>query len=349
MFARDFRANGAYELVLFDRLPPASRETLAALASERQFYGVLRSATLPLKSVDRDTALLFLTMRDAGPLPAYVTRDASPDAIARLVLDAILEVRDGDRFVSGPAAAPLFARRTQAPRGLSMAALQYAERLLLDDANVLAGRLYAFNTIPFAPRWRELPRAIDIADARGWQRSIRRDYWQTWIRSDAPREATTHKLYVSPRPEALAESFARIVEALRASGAAQFKCGTTVHGLLRPDKIVAYFPSFDALAHAASILTDALCGVPAQGVPFTAAIDDDALLSWGADPPRSSYAELTGAASWRYWLVHRLARGLVAARAAGHAEPSRFALERLALEGVDVERWVPSASIWSAA
>ena len=366
---RELRANPAYELCLFDRLPAEARKALAALADDPELYGVLRpraGSALATKSVDRDTALLFLTLREPGSLPSYAVRamgDGLARAVGRLVADAVLEIRAGDAFVSGAAADILLGSASHTPRGplgeLSIAALRYAEQLPIDDAPELASRLYAYNTVPITPRWRArlasaeaVRRFLGAArELRGWTpSSAANGYWQTWHRSSG--EASTHKLYISPSPEALATSFAAIVSALAASGTTQFKVGTTAHGLLRPDKIVAYYPSFDRLAAAAAVVEEALRGVPAQGVPFTAPVGADALLSWGADPPRSSSAALTGGGSWRYWLVHRLARGIVSCGTdnCGTDNPvgprSQFALDRLALEGVDVERWVPSASLW---
>ncbi len=164
----------------------------------------------------------------------------------------------------------------------------------------------------------------------------------------APEGSATWKLYVSPAPEALAASFGAVLEALAAGRAAQFKIGAGAGGLLRPDKIVAYFPDFERLAAAAEAVSSRLAGVPAQGVPFTSEIGGDGLLSWGMDPPVSERGAWGGRESWRLWLTHRLARALLAARAAETPEPWHFALERVRLEGVDTGSWTPAASLWSA-
>ena len=110
LLSRVLRANPAYELVLYDRLEPGVREALADLRKDPDFYGVLRpreGAGLGVKSVDRETALLFFTLREPGPLPGYFERVAGVEAgrvMARLVADSILEVERGGAFVSGPAA-----------------------------------------------------------------------------------------------------------------------------------------------------------------------------------------------------------------------------------------------------
>jgi len=138
----------------------------------------------------------------------------------------------------------------------------------------------------------------------------------------------------------------------------QWKIGADLAGLLRPDKIVAYFPDFDALARAAQILCERLDGLPAHGVPFTAEIGGGGLLSWGMDPPRDEALPWSGPESWRIWLANRLARALLDARAqTGTVEtdpaplnpplaPWRFAVERLRLEGVDTDSWTPGALVF---
>jgi hypothetical protein len=67
------------------------------------------------------------------------------------------------------------------------------------------------------------------------------------------------------------------------------------------------------------------------------------------DPPRSemilSWQEPE---SWRLWVVRRLAAAMIAAQADPRRSmpPGKFALERLRHEGVDVDGWTASLSIW---
>src|SRR6185295_16193880 len=103
VLGRELRANPHYELVLSDRLEPELRRSLADLEKDPGFYGVLRSRSgsgTSVKAVDRDTALLFLTLREPGPLPSYVRRipDAA-DTVARLVADGVLEIATEGGFV----------------------------------------------------------------------------------------------------------------------------------------------------------------------------------------------------------------------------------------------------------
>ena len=450
---RPLRANPAFELVLFDRLPEDERRLLAGLARDPEHYGVLRprrGSGLGLKAVDRETALLFLTLARPGPLPGYVRArlgDAAAAAtLARLVADGVLEIeREAGRFVSGAGAMPLLqaaaagapssgggARAaageaaasaagepgsggTPAPRGgrlveLSRAALRYGQELArtLPDADPLwlSLRLYGFNRLPLTPRWRRaLPgaeavvRHLGIAAGGPWRGLLERHwrrgpaagagerwlYWQPALarQPGAAPGGPGYKLYVSLAPEELAEGFGRVLDGLAAAGPPAFKVGAGAAGLLRCDKIVAYFDSFERLAEAAAALGERLAGAAAHGVPFSSEIAGDGLLSWGVDPPPAAAGQGPpwddSGASWRLWLTHRLARALIAGVAAaappprtrpvadegsagaeedssgrcrmastGHAamEPWRFALERLRLEGIDTDSWTPGGSLW---
>jgi hypothetical protein len=338
-------------------------------------------AGLSLKSVDRDTALLFLTLREPGPLPAYVrlmSGEGAARVVAQLVADGILEIARGDgEFVSGAAAFNLLWEAGGDARGgrladLSLAALRYGQSLALTDPMRLSLRLYGYNRRPLNPAWKRLLPDAGAVESylgigaggphrrlldRGWSRNGSSESWLSWRRRGVDRgghggrlaaAGATWKLYVSPSPEALADGFGRILEALAAARAPQFKIGADAAGLLRPDKMVAYFPNFERLASAAEALTERLAGTPAQGVPFTSEIAAGGLLSWGVDPPADSLRHWSGRESWRLWLTHRLAVALLAGKNAegSGVESWRFALERLRLEGVDTDSWTPGSMLF---
>jgi hypothetical protein len=246
----------------------------------------------------------------------------------------------------------------------------------VDDPLALAGRLYGYNAVPLTPRWHRLlgTDEADEADepAESWlgiapggpnRRRLDRHWralppspgWHHWtarapVRSGVSgvsgSSSPTWKLYVSPLPAALPESFGAVLDVLAAARPFQFKVGARAVGLLRPDKIVAYFDSFERLAEGAAAVGERLQGVPVQGVPFTAEIGGDGLVSWGVDPPAGERSPWGGRESWRFWLAHRLARALLAARSEPGPEPWRFALERLRLEGIDTDTWTPGALLW---
>lgn len=378
---RVFRAGTSFDLVLFDRLPPDEQAALVELASDPDFYGILRprqTTGATIKSVNRDTALLWLTMGTPGPLPFYVLSQ-DPESVNagvwQLVLDGVLETEHEGRFVSGPEAAKLLAAgRAVLARGTlvekSRAALRQADRLRTRDPAELAEWLYRQGTQPLSPGW--LARLPDPAavlefvgaapgtalrrriDAR-WETAAPEEPngWITWSsreRGTTNAGEATYKLYVSPRPEAMPQAFAAVAE-LPPERMLAFKIGENAAGLLRPDKMVLYFDSLEKLLAAASELERALPGVPAHGVPFSSQITADGLLSWGMDPPRQEWRlSWQDSESWRLWVVRRLALAMCAAGpATAGMSNSEFALERLRHEGVDVDDWKPATRLWRAA
>ncbi len=434
LLARPLRANPVYQLVLHDRLPPAERQWLAGVVRDPAHYGVLLPRAAGggirgggVKLVDRDAALLFLTLEHAaGPLPDYVRSGlgdtAAAAVVAQLVADGVLQIEGPSGcFVSGAPALALIAPRPgsqpaaeavgEAERGelpaapvpgrlaeLSRAALAYAQQLAEieeaggepaggpgagertggADAGRLAHFLYGYHRLPLTPSWQRRlasPEAvrrfwgIDGGGAwrapldRGWQErpaavSAGAPTWMHWRsrRAAAAADAAAvesparvYKLYVSLAPAALPEAFGAVLDGLAAAVAPELKLGANAAAVLRPDKMVAYFWTFEDLALAADRLTDRLAGVAAHGVPFTAEICGEGVLSWGVDPPAWAGGTLQweGRGSWRQWLTQRLAEALVGELARPCAMPAwRFAVERLRLEGVDTATWAPQERLW---
>ncbi len=157
---------------MFDRLEPALQSSLASLARDPSFYGVIlradrRAVAATAKAVDRESALLLLTLRTPGPIPAYARRLLGADAaktITGLVLDGVLEIESAGEFRSGPDAVSAMEGEAydgaiggvdDAPHGriaqLSIGALRHASMLPIDDVGVLAARLYRYNSLPLAP------------------------------------------------------------------------------------------------------------------------------------------------------------------------------------------------------
>jgi hypothetical protein len=158
-----------------------------------------------------------------------------------------------------------------------------------------------------------------------------------------PVGTTTYKLYLSPLPAHLRDAFRIWLAAITAGGAFHCKIGNDIRGLLRPDKMVAYFGDRAALEEAAQRIKSELCGCPAQGVPFTSDLDCGALMSWGSDPPSEEAVPVwLRRQSWRQWICNRLGAALAVAK--HHRCDSmpdwRFALTRLELDGVDLANWV---------
>jgi hypothetical protein len=236
---------------------------------------------------------------------------------------------------------------------LSLAALRMAASGLSEEPGVVAQWLYRFGTLPRGPAIdrdfgpdddpmavlgmtvggrarRLLETAYEATSLSGWY-----SFARTPIRVQF---AAACKLYVSPRPEALADAFPRVVDELVQSDVRSFKVGRGIEGLLRPDKVVAYFEDRAHLEAVAGALEWALRGCPAQGVPFTTEAGGNGLLSSGVDPPPGSTAT-----SWRSWVTKRLAASLTARRATPREDPVAVALADIRLAGVDPARWLPNA------
>lgn len=373
-----FRANPGYQLFLFDRLPPEQQDALRDLTKDPGLYGVLipkEDGARNTKSVCRDTALLLFALGQPGPLPAYVRTMLGENcnrAIAELVLDEVLQIEREGAFVCGSPAYDLIYNRRPAtetegtlPR-LTRAALEYGQALDIEDCGKISARLYFYNRVPVSAFWkRRFPGQDAVASYLGIESggAIRRHLEGRWVRlkptsesegwfqwqasADRAPEAgvrQVYKLYASPRPEFIREAFQVFVEVLTDSPAHHFKVGYDAAGLLRPDKMVAYFWNLETLRDAAKQIGARLSGCAAQGVPFTAALQDEGLLSWGIDPlPERGTLSWQERPSWRLWITNRLATALVAAKNSQNSglEPWRFALERLRLENVDTDTWTP--------
>lgn len=354
---------------------------LEQLGRDPDCYGVLRpreDGNLTVKALTPETALLLHTLQSPSTLPRYALNPRtgySDAAIARLVLDGVLEIEDDGKMFSGPQARRVLFG-ADAPRecqsrlaALSSEALEYAATLRMRDAGALSTRLYTFNRVPASQWWRRT-----IADAGGvaaylglneaesasalnrmWARAPSpgaSTFWISWdsLRASYADGGVTYKLYVSPSSDKLREAFLPIVKAVAKSGAFHFKVGHDVYGILRPDKMVAYFRDFTELQAAAVELLAELSGCPSHGVPFTAELGADGLISWGIDPPSQGIFEpWVGRESWRGRICNLLAGALVLAQSSGQGEScaTRFALDRIRLEGIDTDTWAPQAQfVW---
>jgi hypothetical protein len=367
-------------LVPLERITTTERSLLGEDVAGGSLYGILRprpGERLEPRAVSPDTALLFLTLAEPGPLPAYARAalgEAAADTVTRLVMDGVLEFEHRGEWVSaGSAAAVLAGRGPKGGRGrigeLSVAAVRYGQELGDLPEDLLALRLYAYGRRPVSPELRrQLPDETAVSEALGLAEdgSARRAldagwrevpaqagspaYWRSWRPrrpiGDMRGRRASYKLYISPSVGALPSAVAIAAEVLAAGPPAiAFKIGKDLPGICRPDKFVAYFDRLDDVQAAAEKFRDRLAGHPAHGVPFTAAITDDGLLSWGADPPAGVNG--SSSSSWRLWVARRLAEHLTSARCTSAGlEPWLFALERLRVGGVDVDTWIPTGDIW---
>lgn len=235
---------------------------------------------------------------------------------------------------------------------LSLAALRLAASGFSQDAELVARWLYRFGTVPrgaaierdFGPD--DDPMAVLGLTVGGRARRLLETAyepnslagWYSFARTAVPVQlAAACKLYVSPRPEALADAFPRIVDEIVRGDVRSFKVGRGIEGLLRPDKIILYFDDPAHMDNVARALERALYGCPVQGVPFSGEAGANGLLSSGVDPPPGS-----GAISWRAWVTKRLAASLTARRETPPDDRVAAALADIQSAGVN-EHWIPSA------
>ncbi|HEV8613381.1 MAG TPA: hypothetical protein VGQ73_07710, partial [Gemmatimonadales bacterium] len=228
------RISAGFSLTSFEQLPSTERNRLQRLDPHASWAAALVPTELGWRRVHLvgpETAALLAAFR----VPALPPASTDRRTITRLVLDGILEAEHGGKFLSGPAAHPLFFQRTAAsiPRGpiqaLSLAALRYAEALGISDPLVLAQRLYLYNTRPASPRWRaRLPDARAVAHflegsrtgrvRRAWRggrtrattSDAGRANWRIWDCRRARRPspgAPTFKLYLSPELDAVGDAW----------------------------------------------------------------------------------------------------------------------------------------------
>ena len=363
-----FRASSFVELKQLAELEAAQREPFAELESDPDFYGIFvprPPLTMNLKAVERQTAELFLSLAT----PARLDLDDADYAgdVIDLVLDGFLEIESEDDFVCGADAFPILCtpvvplETRDAAARLSRDALLHAQDLESSDAQELTLALYLYNRIPLTPFWKSrfpnrdaILAHLGATHLAGHWTASKHDHWLSWSSRMTSRDdsAVTYKLYVSPRPERIRDAFDAVLRVLSEVPETAFKIGDSAAGLLRPDKLVLYFTTREQLDEVADALRRELSGCDAHGVPFTAGIDDDGLLSWGIDPPESDRPlRWLDSESWRFWIAQRLGAALSVAMLARNAtiEPWRFAIERVRRAGVDVDTWTPSPQLWSRA
>jgi hypothetical protein len=366
LFDETFRASPRFELKRLDELTPEQRGPLEELERDGDFYGLLiprQPSAANIKSVTRDAADLFCRL--AAPSKIEIDSVAAEELID-FVLDGVIEIFSEGDFVSGADALPIVcgAPANGDRAGVSYDALRYAADLEESDAGTLTTALYLYNRIPLSPFWKSrFPNRdavlahIGASTATAWH-ILPEEQSNGWIafharaRRVASAGVPTYKLYVSPRPENIRDAFEAVAGVLAPRGI-DFKIGRDAAGLLRPDKLMIYAAVREEIDEIAAALLARLAGCPAHGVPFTAPIGDDALLSWGLDPPDSERAlSWLGRESWRLWLAGKLGTAIAFAKTLSSrrsVEPWRFAVERVRRLGVDVDRWTPGEALWRSA
>ncbi|MFF2287221.1 hypothetical protein [Peribacillus butanolivorans] len=379
-----FRSNPNYGVAMLEQLPPQIKQLFPHLENEQNHYAILyplNSFQLDLKSICKNTELLFYSLQQPSILPSSLKLmfgDNLPESIAKMVLDGILEIQNNGSFISGTAAYPLLYESifeeemdSLIPR-LSIDALKYADSLEGADYNTLISRMYFYNRIPNSPEWKKIyPSSDSVLKTLGleegesfqsrfdqkWSYHKQKPIQSGWLSFSAKKKQASQtknqskfKLYISPFPEPrlIQEVFQATTDVLGDMDVQNFKIGQDVIGLLRPDKMVAYFSNFEDCEEAALRIRQKINGTPAHGVPFTADFSNDGLLSWGMDPPTNTLQ--WGRSSWRLWIVSQLATSLLETKLyrATNVKPWKYALERLQTIGIDPSTWVPPHHLFTS-
>ncbi len=369
------RVSADFEITHDHELSTSHQDSLSDLWAENpQLHAVLipKRPGLSVKAVSSATVGFLTKIGASVDFPSAAAVELLPGReqdIARLVLDRILEIGPpGGPYKSGVSAYSLLIDATPliGPTGriarLSLESLQYADAIRLTDPKLIAVRLYRYNTVPASPSIHRrfatteaVARYLDVTSptTAGVTPNIQPGLarygkpWLTWTRKQTTASATSYKLYVSPTLDYVRPALCETLRLFANWEPVSCKVGRDLGGLLRPDKLVVYFTSYAELTEAAADLAAALDGVPAQGVPFTAELAGDGLLSWGIDPPRRHQllGWRGGEPSWRGWLTNRLALAILSAHESEEApeapRPWEYALARVALDGVNIERWTP--------
>lgn len=378
-----FRSNPNYRVALLEQLPPQIKQSFPHLENDKNHYAILYplNSQLGLKSICKNTALLFYSLQQPSLLPSSLKlmfRGNLPEFIAKMVLDGILEVQNNGPFISGPAAYPflyesLFEEEMDSliPQ-LSVEALKYADSLEGADFNALISRMYFYNRIPNSPEWKNIyPSFESILKTLGlnegesflsrfdqkWSYHKQQPSTSGWLsfsvkkkQASQTKNQSKFKLYISPFPEprSIREVFQATADVLGDMNVQNFKIGQDVIGLLRPDKMVAYFSSFEDCEEAALRIRQKINGTPAHGVPFTADFSNDGLLSWGMDPLTNTFQ--LGQSSWRLWIVSQLATYLLETKqySVSNVKPWKYALSRLQTIGIDPYTWAPPHELFAS-
>jgi len=371
------RSNPSFELIESGRLNRLEQDALAGLLDNPDIFGVFRQKKInkisSTKLAYKEVALLFYSLQKPGELPLYFKteyNDTVNTTLAKLILEGVFEISFNGEFLSGTAATSVIYKSQSVHKNkelsflsrLSMDALNYAAYFNNANTGEIASRLYCYNTVPGSlfegnafssvNKTREFLKigkqdTLSHQLAGNWEMTeTSGNYsWLAWQRSKEialkPANKKIYKLYISPAPSALPVVFERSIPILTASGSFSFKIGIGAHGLLRPDKFVAYFHSYDDLINCSFSLMDQLDEFQPQGVPFTAQLDNKGILSWGRDPANEDILKDYEGGSWRAQITEKIALVIAEAKSQNltRNEVIEYALNKISLDGIDTVTW----------
>jgi hypothetical protein len=309
----------------------------------------------PERHLSVDEIALLAALQFPRTLPRHVSQQIRDCGlvVSRLVLDGLVEVRCGRRFVSGAEALKRADKEktecnVEEASRISELALWYALALRHLKPAALEERLYAFNS---HPRNAQSPDSIklfaahtgiDVGDPSprlgGWTWTIQRKSTWLYFRRGASGGGP-FKIYLCPQPKHVSKVIPGFAAVLGHGHSGVFKVAFPMESLARADKIVAYLPTFEALQEAVTKLAALQLDVAVQAVPFSASVPSVPLLSWGVDPPNFSGRK---SSSWRSWLTGQIAECVQSIPTALTPRETLDHLKAaLQLRDVDPVNWLP--------
>ena len=371
-----FRRGSLYQLVEWNQAGQYVKELLSGMHKDTELYGVfvpLNNMTgLTIKAASKEVAMLFFHLQHSSKIPHYYIASAEEDkneAIAKLVMDGIIEIKWNDRFVTGTASlTALFDNAvvddSSIPGCLSALSVQAIHAAWLQhqqDLKSLASKLYSFNSIPwdadrrsFFTAKHSIKEFLFSLCGTAVEKQLNKEWtfvtgaekrgWLSWIRPPENDDdfLQTHKLYISAFIDDMPLVISKAIPVINASAAISFKTGSNIAGLLRPDKMVVYFINEASLLQTAALLEKELDGCRAQGVPFSKQLDKNGLLSYGIDPPESEVLDAIEEGSWRTTIADKLALAILQTKNDGlnWHQSFDFIKAYLLLNGIDPKNWI---------
>jgi hypothetical protein len=303
--------------------------------------------------------------------------------ITRLVLDSVLEVQLGDEFISGAEAVnrALSATPHVTPpaqndfegnfiQKLSRRALEFALNSALTDPQDISLLLYNFNRVPLNRQWRQrlpdetaIAKYLNLKQDGSWpgmpqnvralptrfdengQPAVSDVFWRHWrlARPSANKGTSTYKVYFSPLPQDLRDVFRLVRRAVPSSGAHAMKIGRIVAAILRPDKFIVYFTTYQQALAFAREMARSLATYDGQGTPFSYQVDPRcSIVSLGVDPPWRN----GDISSWRLYITNKLALGIQGAHRNRAKKPLEYVYTYMQMMDVDSHQWCPIDENW---
>lgn len=271
--------------------------------------------------LSKDLALLLFSLSEPSLLPEYYRRNFGHNRLLdllELVRLNFIEVKIESSFLSGVEAVDVLNNRYADIHNRLCAISENAVRrsVHLNISNVQKNfqYLYTYNTFPIHPQSKlEYANDLDFIFSSGfnqnsWNVSSNIEGWHYFVNHSglAKTKKSNYKLYISPVPRNVPLVMQAAGKVLASIKDMSFKVGRGIEGLARPDKMIAYFSSYDLLSEAADRILEETKGVEAQGVPFSVAIDSAGLLSWGMDV----YTTEGENQSWRQWMVNSIIQSI---------------------------------------